>query len=149
MSQHFFAAAGNQFNGAKLASSRRRHSAGDVGGDGSDIGLRIALAGGIYPPILVTCLLFVSAGYLWFDGPAFAQHAHSILLRTLATLAAGFPFMMFSCFLVSTLVAVPLVSIANLTAVRLGRLISPGWLFSIGVGLIVLLWTLLIYLAVG
>jgi hypothetical protein len=65
----------------------------------------------------------------------------------LTTLATGFPFLVFGCFLASTLVAVPLVSIAHSTAWLLGKQLSPRTLFSIGFGLIASLWTIMIYFA--
>jgi hypothetical protein len=114
--------------------------------DWNEIGIRVAFGGALYPLALASCVLLASASLIFcFGSPTSTPAAEGAFLQVSAMLASGFPFVLFSCFLFSALVAIPLVSIiawiSKLAKVR----ISLRWVTAVGVALVAAVWTLLIY----
>jgi hypothetical protein len=113
------------------------------GTDWNEIGVRVALAGGIYPLILTGGVILALVSYLsCFDGPISSR---GLLLPWFAMLVAGFPFLLFSCFLCSTLIAVPLMSIFAWLAKRIKMQIPAACISTVCIGFIAMVWTLLLY----
>lgn len=118
--------------------------------DWQSVGMGIALHGGTYPLIAASCLLLASACYVAFAGePITSLAAASTFWSALSLMALGLPFLVFSCFLCSTLIAVPLVSVAEWLSGHTRLRVAVTSVRAIGLGLVTTTWAMLVYLALG
>jgi hypothetical protein len=114
--------------------------------DWNEIGIRVAFGGALYPLALASCMLLASSSLIfWFGSATSAPWAEGTFIVLSVMLATGFSFVLFGCFLFSTLVAVPLVSIIAWISERAQVRISERWVTAVGVALVAIVWTLLIY----
>jgi hypothetical protein len=119
----------------------------ESGRDWSNIGLRIAVTGSLYPFLVASGVFVAATCAACFDGTAVAPRSYGVLLQMLATFAAGFPYLLFSSCLLSVLIAVPLVAIAAQTVKHGPSPQSVRAVTAVGIVLIAAAWAILLYLA--
>jgi hypothetical protein len=141
-------------SGGGKSNTPRHESSGDNDAepetDWNAIGMRIAFVGGVYPLAVGFCLLLLTLGYwLLFGLPAAIPAGWGVLLQLAVLIVIGFPFLLFVCFLLSSLATVLLMSVVVWTARSLHMRIMPVWITAICGGLIGLVWTILLCIAIG
>ncbi len=144
MNHLFYAADGDMTGGLRFGDVEPPPQ---VPTDWNIVGLKVAFGGAIFPLLLAACLAIGSAASVWWlDGPTFNEWAHRAFVQVITPVVAGLPFILFGCFILSTMIAVPLVTALSWVSSRVSVRVSPTWPIAIGVAFIGALWTGLFFL---
>ncbi len=105
-----------------------------------EIGVRIALVGALVPLFLLGGFLLTATSHVLLGGTYLSRP----LVGVLTFSAVGFPFLLFICFVFSTLATLPIVSGLEWITKRIKVELSPAWVIALGGGLVSTAWTILL-----